>query len=133
MTRYRLRIQQFALTIRSPLHTTIIANNHPQQADRRAELFRALLDLVDVRDNRALLWVKDEDTAALSADQKHAVEKIGRSPNAACADSSRESESSLRLAWLVGVHSIEHVCCVEQFSGDLSRLGWPLVVCLVIG
>jgi hypothetical protein len=94
---------------------------------------QAVLDLVDVRDNRALLWVKDEDTAALSADQKHAVEKIGRSPNAACADSSRESESSLRLAWLVGVHSIEHVCCVEQFSGDLSRLGWPLVVCLVIG
>ncbi|MDT5259527.1 MAG: hypothetical protein QOD10_4607 [Mycobacterium sp.] len=27
MTRYRLRIQQFALTIRSTLHTKIIANN----------------------------------------------------------------------------------------------------------
>jgi len=40
----------------------------------------AVLDLVDVRDDRALLWVKDEDTAALSADQKRAVENIGRSP-----------------------------------------------------
>ena len=29
-----------------------------------------MLDLVDARDDRALLWVKDEDTAALSADQK---------------------------------------------------------------
>ena len=40
----------------------------------------AVLDLVDVRDDRALLWVKDEDTAALSPDQKRAVENIGRSP-----------------------------------------------------
>jgi hypothetical protein len=41
---------------------------------------KAVLDLVDVRDNRALLWVKDEDTAGLSPDQKRAVENIGRSP-----------------------------------------------------
>ena len=41
---------------------------------------QAVLDLVDVRDNRALLWVKDEDAAPLSADQKHAVENIARSP-----------------------------------------------------
>ena len=40
----------------------------------------AVLDLVDARDDRALLWVKDEDTAALSPDQKHAVQNIGRSP-----------------------------------------------------
>ena len=40
----------------------------------------AVLDLVDARDDRALLWVKDEDTAALSPDQKRAVENIGRSP-----------------------------------------------------
>src|SRR5258705_5787484 len=40
----------------------------------------AVLDLVDVRDDRALLWVKDEDTAALSSDQKRAVDNIGRSP-----------------------------------------------------
>jgi conjugative relaxase-like TrwC/TraI family protein len=40
----------------------------------------AVLDLVDARDDRALLWVKDEDTAALSPDQKGAVENIGRSP-----------------------------------------------------
>jgi hypothetical protein len=41
---------------------------------------QAVLDLVDAREDRTLLWVKDDDTAALSADQKHAVEKIGRSP-----------------------------------------------------
>ena len=43
MTRYRLRIQQLTLIIRSPLHTKIIANNRDQQADRRAALFRTLL------------------------------------------------------------------------------------------
>ena len=35
--RYRLRIQQLTLTIRSTLHTKIIANNHDQQADRHAD------------------------------------------------------------------------------------------------
>jgi hypothetical protein len=40
----------------------------------------AVLDLVDARDDRALLWVKDEDTAGLSPDQKRAVENIGRCP-----------------------------------------------------
>ncbi|PXX09230.1 MobF family relaxase [Mycolicibacterium moriokaense] len=40
----------------------------------------AVLDLVDARDDRALLWVKGEDTADLSADQRRAVESIGRSP-----------------------------------------------------
>jgi conjugative relaxase-like TrwC/TraI family protein len=41
---------------------------------------RAVLDLVDARNDRSLLWVKDEDTAGLSPDQKRAVENIGRSP-----------------------------------------------------
>jgi conjugative relaxase-like TrwC/TraI family protein len=40
----------------------------------------AVLDLVDARDDRTQLWVKDEDTAALSPDQKRAVNNIGRSP-----------------------------------------------------
>ena len=43
MTRYRLRIQQFTLTLRPTLHTKIIANNRHQRADRHAALFRALL------------------------------------------------------------------------------------------
>ena len=43
MTRDRLRIQQFPLTIRSTLHTEIIIDNHGQQADRHADLFRAFL------------------------------------------------------------------------------------------
>jgi hypothetical protein len=34
MTRHRLRIQQFPLTIRSILHTRIITNNPSQRADR---------------------------------------------------------------------------------------------------
>jgi len=41
---------------------------------------QAVLDLVDARDDRTLLWIKDEDTAALSPDQKRAVKDIGRSP-----------------------------------------------------
>jgi ATP-dependent exoDNAse (exonuclease V) alpha subunit len=40
----------------------------------------AVLDLVDARDDRTLLWVKDDDTAALSPGQKRAVQNIGRSP-----------------------------------------------------
>lgn len=40
----------------------------------------AVLDLVDARDDRTMLWVKDADTAGLSPDQKTAVENIGRSP-----------------------------------------------------
>jgi conjugative relaxase-like TrwC/TraI family protein len=40
----------------------------------------AVLDLVDARDDRAMLWVKDEDTAALSPDQKRAVHNIGGCP-----------------------------------------------------
>ena len=53
MTRYRLRIQQLTLLLRSTLHTTIIANNHYQQADRHAALFRALLgDLLRNPDDR---------------------------------------------------------------------------------
>jgi AAA domain/TrwC relaxase len=40
----------------------------------------AVLDLADARDDRTLLWVKDDDTAALSPDQMRAVQNIGRSP-----------------------------------------------------
>jgi AAA domain-containing protein len=40
----------------------------------------AVLDVVDARDDRTMLWVKPDDTAALSPDQKRAVENIGRSP-----------------------------------------------------
>ena len=40
----------------------------------------AVLDLVDARNDRAMLWIKDEDTAHLSTDQKRAVENVGRSP-----------------------------------------------------
>jgi hypothetical protein len=38
----------------------------------------AVLDLVDARDDRAMLWINDDDTAHLSPDQKRAVENIGR-------------------------------------------------------
>jgi conjugative relaxase-like TrwC/TraI family protein len=40
----------------------------------------AILELVDAREYRAILWIKDEDTAHLSPDQKRAVENITRSP-----------------------------------------------------
>jgi hypothetical protein len=40
----------------------------------------AVLDLADASENRSLLWLKDEDTAYLSADQRAAVRAIARSP-----------------------------------------------------
>ena len=40
----------------------------------------AVLDLVDARNDRAMLWITEDDTAHLSPDQKCAVENIGRSP-----------------------------------------------------
>jgi conjugative relaxase-like TrwC/TraI family protein len=40
----------------------------------------AVLDLVDARDDRSQLWIRDADTAGLSPDQKTAVQNIGRSP-----------------------------------------------------
>jgi conjugative relaxase-like TrwC/TraI family protein len=40
----------------------------------------AVLDLVDARDDRTMLWINDSDTAHLSPDQARAVENIGRSP-----------------------------------------------------
>ncbi|BCI52222.1 TraA/ATP-dependent exoDNAse/relaxase [Mycolicibacterium litorale] len=41
---------------------------------------KAVLDLVDAKEPRAMLWIKPEDTAGLSPDQMRAVENIGRSP-----------------------------------------------------
>ena len=40
----------------------------------------AVLDLADARDDRAQLWVKDEDITGLSAQQAHALREIARSP-----------------------------------------------------
>jgi conjugative relaxase-like TrwC/TraI family protein len=40
----------------------------------------AVLDLVDARNDRAMLWINDDDTAHLSPDQQRAVRNIGRSP-----------------------------------------------------
>ncbi len=40
----------------------------------------AVLRLVDARNDRAMIWVRDDDTAGLSSDQKTAVQNIGESP-----------------------------------------------------
>jgi conjugative relaxase-like TrwC/TraI family protein len=40
----------------------------------------AVLRLVDARNDRAMLWITEDDTAQLSPDQKRAVQNIGRSP-----------------------------------------------------
>ncbi len=45
---------------------------------------KAVLDLVDAADPRSMLWVKDEDTAGLSPEQRRAVETIGGSPWLVC-------------------------------------------------
>jgi conjugative relaxase-like TrwC/TraI family protein len=59
---------------------------HQREGHERFTLARILaeeaivLDLVDTQNPRAMLWIRDEDTAGLSPDQKTAVENIGRSP-----------------------------------------------------
>jgi conjugative relaxase-like TrwC/TraI family protein len=59
---------------------------HEREGHERFTLARILaeeatvLDLVDVQNPRATLWVRDDDTAGLSPDQKTAVENIGGSP-----------------------------------------------------
>jgi len=59
---------------------------HQREGHERFTLARilaeevAVLDLADARDDHAQLWVREEDTRGLSADQKTAVENIGRSP-----------------------------------------------------
>ncbi|MDW5615128.1 MULTISPECIES: MobF family relaxase [Mycolicibacterium] len=40
----------------------------------------AVLDLVDAQEPRSMLWIKDDDTAGLSPEQKSVVENIGASP-----------------------------------------------------
>jgi hypothetical protein len=68
------------------MRLTAPRQRHEREGHERFTLDRilaeevAVLDLADSRDDRAQLWVKDEDTAGLSADQKVAVENIGRSP-----------------------------------------------------
>jgi conjugative relaxase-like TrwC/TraI family protein len=59
---------------------------HEREGHERFTLARilaeeaAVLDLVDAQNPRATLWVRDDDTAGLSPDQKTAVENIGASP-----------------------------------------------------
>jgi hypothetical protein len=52
---------------------------HERTLDAILEEEAAVLDLVDARDDRTILWIKAEDTATLSSDQKRVVENIGRS------------------------------------------------------
>lgn len=70
----------------------------------------AVLDLVDARDDRAQLWVKDDDIAALSTDQRRAVENIGRSPwlvQPLCAPAGAGKTTSMR-ALRAAVHRRFH-------------------------
>lgn len=59
---------------------------HEREGHERFTLTRilaeeaVLLDLVDAKNDRVMLWVRDDDTAGLSSDQKTVVENIGKSP-----------------------------------------------------
>jgi conjugative relaxase-like TrwC/TraI family protein len=59
---------------------------HQREGHERFTLDRILveemdvLDLVDAREDRAQLWIRDRDTDGLSPDQKAAVQNIARSP-----------------------------------------------------
>ena len=61
-------------------------SRHEREGHERFTLDRILaeevvvMDLADARDDRTQLWVKEEDTAGLSPDQRAAVKAIGRSP-----------------------------------------------------
>ncbi|KQY06560.1 AAA family ATPase [Mycobacterium sp. Root135] len=68
------------------MRLTAPRQKHQREGHERFTLSRilaeevAVLDLADARDDRAQLWVREEDTRGLSADQKTAVENTGRSP-----------------------------------------------------
>lgn len=68
------------------MRLTAPRTSHERESHERFTLARilaeegALLRLVDARSDRALLWVRDDDTAGLSPDQKTAVQNIGASP-----------------------------------------------------
>ncbi|GAB7071515.1 MobF family relaxase [Mycolicibacterium hodleri] len=68
------------------MRLTAPRQKHQMEGHERFTLSRilaeevAVLDLADARDDRAQLWVKEEDTRGLSPDQRVAVENIGRSP-----------------------------------------------------
>jgi conjugative relaxase-like TrwC/TraI family protein len=59
---------------------------HEREGHERFTLARilaeegSLLRLVDATNDRAMIWVRDDDTAGLSLDQKTAVQNIGESP-----------------------------------------------------
>nr|WP_324614671.1 MobF family relaxase [Mycobacteroides salmoniphilum] len=59
---------------------------HEREGHERFTLARilaeegSLLRLVDATNDRAIFWVRDDDTAGLSPDQKTAVQNIGESP-----------------------------------------------------
>jgi len=68
------------------IRLTAPRRRHQREGHERFTLDRilaeevAVLDLVDARDDRSQLWVREDDTHGLSADQRAAVEAIGRSP-----------------------------------------------------
>ena len=74
-----------------------------------------LLDQVDARDPRTLLWIKDEDTAGLSADQKRAVENIAAAPWLVCpvsAPAGAGKTTSMRALVAAAHRSRRHVLLV---------------------
>jgi uncharacterized protein YecE (DUF72 family) len=60
---------------------------------------KAVLDVVDARDDRSILWIKDEDTAGLSAEQKGRPEHRGLAvvgATALCASRCRQDDLDAR-------------------------------------
>jgi len=68
------------------MRLTAPRQRHQREGHERFTLSRilaeevAVLDLVDARDDRTQLWVREDDTRGLSPDQRTVVENIGRSP-----------------------------------------------------
>ncbi|TQR85664.1 AAA family ATPase [Mycobacterium hodleri] len=68
------------------IRLTAPRQRHQREGHERFTLARilaeevAVLDLADARDDRAQLWVREDDTRGLSPDQRAAVKAIGRSP-----------------------------------------------------
>jgi AAA domain/TrwC relaxase len=73
-------VDEIGVRLTAPRHAHQREGHERFTLDRILAEEMAVMDLVDARDNRAQLWIRDADTAGLSPDQKAAVENIARSP-----------------------------------------------------
>ena len=77
-------VDEVAMRLTGPRATHQREGHERYTIDRILAEEVTVLDMVDAREVRAQLWVRDGDTAGLSADQARAVEAIAASPQLVC-------------------------------------------------